>query len=537
MNKLSPPRSQMDIVIALCNSGQFNKAIEVSEKLLTLYPQSLFLLSVLGEILPKQERFADLVGVLDKIIQIEPNSAKVYCNRGVALQKLGELEEALASCDCAIRLEPNFSEAYYNRGITLSSLGRLQDALRSYDQAIKLKPQYAEAYSNRGNVLVDLGDSRQALESYDQAIKLKPQYAEAYNNRSNALKDLGRLREAIGECQKAIGMEPDYHQAHWNLSLLLLSSGDLKNGWIGYKHGQLKKRQKRRLTNAPYPIWNGSSLEGKTILVTAEQGVGDEIMFASCIPDLINLRPKKVVVECDPRLDPLFKRSFCNIDIQHRTDQRDIDWVNAVGDINFQIASGSLPLFFRNDLGDFPLRKSFLEADILLRKKWRERYNTLGNRMKVGVSWTGGAAGSKERRKSLSLEQFLPLLRMDADFVNLQYGDHSEKLEKLQKATGICLHDWPDANPLADLDNQAAQIAELDLVVSYDNATVQMSGALGKETWVLVYNPPFWLWMLERRDSPWYPAIKVYRKSIRGGWTKLMKEICNDLSSKLKLIN
>ena len=319
--------------------------------------------------------------------------------------------------------------------------------------------------------------------------------------------------------------------------MLLLLLGDFKNGWREYEYGRLKEDQKRRMPNAPYEFWRGLSLEGKSILVTAEQGVGDEIMFASCIPDLIRLNPRLVILECDLRLDSLFSRSFPKVNIRHRKDHKDVDWFEELGNIDFQIASGSLPSFFRNDLDNFPLRKSFLEPDMLLRKKWRKRYDDLGNRMKIGISWTGGLKGSKERRGSLSLEQLLPLLRMDADFVNLQYGDHSEKLEKLQKTRGVYIYDWPDANPLTDLDNQAAQIAELDLVISFDNATVQVSGALGKETWVLVSDPPFWLWMLERNDSPWYPTVKLFRKRSFSGWVSLIGKICDDLSVKLDLKN
>ena len=175
------------------------------------------------------------------------------------------------------------------------------------------------------------------MASYDRAIQLKPDYAEAYNNRGNALTDLGQLEETVASYDQAIQIQPDLAEAHSNLSQVLLLLGDLRKGWPEYEYGKLIKKDQRRVVPAPYPLWNGQPLEDKAILVAAEQGVGDEVMLASCIPDLIHLNPKQIILECDSRLTPLLARSF---------PQLDIDWLKEVGDIDFQIAIGSLPGFF-----------------------------------------------------------------------------------------------------------------------------------------------------------------------------------------------
>ena len=158
-------------------------------------------------------------------------------------------------------------------------------------------------------------------------------------------KEIGQLEEAVASYNQAIQLKPDYAEAHWNLSLVVLLFGDLRNGWPEYEYGKLKKKDPRRVLPAPYLLWNGEPLEDKVILVTAEQGVGDEVMYASCIPDLINLNPKQIILECDLRLAPLFARSFPPVDIQDRREWKGVDWLKEVGDIDFQIAVGSLPVF------------------------------------------------------------------------------------------------------------------------------------------------------------------------------------------------
>ena len=145
--------------------------------------------------------------------------------------------------------------------------------------------------------------------------------------------------------------------------------------------------------------------------------------------------------------------------------------------------------------------------------------------MKIGISWTGGAKGSRKRANAPSLEQWLPLLRMKACFINLQYGDHGQEWRQLEESSGVHIYDWEDADPLTDLDNQAAQMAELDLVISFDNATVQIAGAIGKKTWVLVSTPPFWMYLLDRSDSPWYSTMRLFRQTKLGDWSDVFEAV------------
>jgi ADP-heptose:LPS heptosyltransferase len=308
-----------------------------------------------------------------------------------------------------------------------------------------------------------------------------------------------------------------------------LSLGDFEQGWKKYEYGKFTTKKDRITAKTPYTPWNGESLNNKTILITAEQGVGDEIMFASCIPDVINQCPKQIIVECDSRLAPLFKRSFSQIITLERKERNKADWLKRIDKIDFHVSIGSLPKNFRQSISSFPSRRSFLTPDSMIRNKWKKRYNELGEGMKIGFSWTGGAKGSNKRIVATTLKQWMPLFRMNAYFINLQYGEHSEELQQLEESTGIHIYDWEDADPLTNLDNQAAQISELDLVISFPNTAVHLAGSVGTPTWVLLPFTPDFRWISNREDSPWYSKIRLFKQHQYGDWASVFSKVENEL--------
>ena len=255
-------------------------------------------------------------------------------------------------------------------------------------------------------------------------------------------------------------------------------------------------------------------------------------MFASCIPDLINLHPKQIILECDFRLVPLFERSFPQLNIQASRDCKDVHWLKELGDIDFQIAVGSLPGFFRQELSHFPASRSFLKPAPELLSEWRNRYAKIGKELKIGLSWSGGKDKKVKRIRSIDLPSWEPIFRSGAHFVNLQYGDHSEEISQLELETGIHIYDWDDANPLVGLDSFAAQIVALDLVISVDNSTVHIAGAVGTPVWVLTPYNPDWRWMLERNNSPWYSTVRLFRQQKIGDWNGVI----NEISTKLQMM-
>jgi hypothetical protein len=305
------------------------------------------------------------------------------------------------------------------------------------------------------------------------------------------------------------------------MALALLTKGNFAHGWRKYEWRFLKKGSCP--PPFPYPHWDGSLLKGKTLFVYAEQGIGDEIMFASCLQEVIDIADL-CIVECDKRLVPLFSRSFPKAKFLARVSSDQLS-LTELPPADMKVAMGTLPLFLRPSLASFPQRKAYLFADVREVEGWRELYKTLGEGLKIGISWQGGK-GYVRRIRSIPLVQWGKLLSIPGiHFVNLQYGDCTAELEKIKEKLGTTIHHWEDADPLKELDGFAAKIAALDLVISVDNSTVHMAGALGVPVWTLLPFNCDWRWMQEFEDTPWYPAMHLFRQKTQGDWCEVFDRV------------
>jgi tetratricopeptide (TPR) repeat protein len=396
------------------------------------------------------------------------------------------------------------------------------DALASYDKAIALKPDYAEAHCIRGTVLKELKRYVDALASYDKAIALKPDYAEAYNDRGTALRDLKRLDEALVSCDKAITLKPDYAEAYLNKSLGLLCRGEFGEGWELYEwRWKIEKTTSKPLLTDK-PAFNLK--DWKRVLVWAEQGVGDEIMFGSMISEFRH-SCTQLIVQVDARLISLFSRSISNDVVflprkslipQERYDQ--------------QISMGSLGRYLRNDEASFyKSRFGYLKADSGKTNEIK-KFLTIDNRRKFcGISWRSKNEKTGDSR-SIKLNDFLEFVSMnDYSFVNLQYGETDAEIKQARAELGIDVINYDKVDNFNDLDGLACLIQACDVVVSVDNATVHLAGALGKDVRILLPRASEWRWQLDRDDSPWYASAKLYRQSDDGDWASTFAKIRTDL--------
>ena len=405
-------------------------------------------------------------------------------------------------------------------GVEHQNAGRLAEAENVYQQILKGNPNQPVALRLLGTVAYQLGKSEAAVEFITKAITINPNDAEAHNNLGRALRELGQLDAAVASCRRALTITPDLAEAHVFLSLALLLQGNLKEGWEEYEWG-LKVEQGKRAPNLPAEMWLGSSLRGKSIIVCAEQGIGDEIMFASCIGDLLERSPDKLFLDCDPRIEALLSRSFPGVIVHGTNRDMDLSWLGENGPPDYSLPIGSLPKFFRNRVEDFPEREAYLTPHPDLVEKWTQRLASLKEGLKIGLSWRGGGV------RAAPLSDWQPLLSMDASFINLQYGDISEDIATLGD---VHIHDWPDNDPLTDLDSQAALISCLDLVVTIDNATVHMAGALGTRTWLLLEHVPDWRWPEAFSDtSPFYRSIRLFRQKQFFEWGHVMDRVARSL--------
>ena len=512
--------------VALKEKGKLDEAIDNYRKALTLKPDFAEACRNLGVALASKGKLDEAIECYKKALTIIPSDAEIYSNLGTALANKGMSDEAIDNYRKALTLKPDYAEAYINLGTALKEKGMIDEAIDNYRKALKLKPDFAEIYSNLGTALADKGMADEAIDNYRKALKLKPDFAEAYYNLGTALKEKGIIEEAIEKFNKALMLKSDYAEAHFNISLLILKKGVFKQGWRKYEWRFLQKDNSLR--PFPQPVWDGSPLKGRTLLIHAEQGVGDEIMFASCLPDVIS-QGGHYVFECDRRLMPLFSRSFPEVEamIRLRADEPD---QGHLPHAEVKIAIGSLPLFYRSDFDSFPQQKSYLVPDKQKVEIWNGRFKKLGDGLKVGISWSGGKNRSLRQTRSIPLEQWSQVFSLQGvHFINLQYGDCAEELKDIKETQDITIHDWDDTDPLKDLDGFAAQISALDLVISVDNSTVHMAGALGTPVWALLPFVSDWRWMQDFDDTPWYESVRLFRQRSLGDWESVLERVVSDL--------
>lgn len=464
------------------------------------------------------------------ILKHAPGHIDAAANLAIVLGAEGRHEEALVYVEKALRGAPNAAPLHHRHALTLLRLGRNQEAEAVLRRALGADPALAEIQITYGQVLLARDAFEPARERFQAALVTDPGNPVA----SCLLGDTYRFEadyETACRCyDEALSRRPDHAQARWSRAMALLAAGDLARGWPAYE-----ARFAAGITpkaNLPMPEWRGQPLEGQRILVYGEQGIGDEIMFATCIADLAG-QAKSVVLVCEPRLAPLFARSFPSVEVLGLRGVADTT-VDPRSLADVWVPAGDLPRYLRRDWAAFEGAGAYLLPDAGALAKWRARYEVLGPGLKVGLSWRGGGSDLVRRRRSIALENLaLVLGRKGVQLVNLQYGACADELAAVGRQ-GLAMADWNDADPLTDLDDFAAQVAALDLVVSIDNATVHMAGALAQQVWALLPTPADWRWMSARDDSPWYPGVRLFRQERPGDWAPVLARIGDALAERVR---
>jgi tetratricopeptide (TPR) repeat protein len=547
------PQAHNNRGTALANLGRPEAAMASFDRAIELNPSHAEAYSNRGAALVALGRPEEALSFYDRAIAPRPDDAAAHNNRGAALVAVGRAKAALAGCDKAIGLKPDYAEPWHNRGNALRALGRTEDALSSYDRAIVLRPDHAETHNNRGATLADLRRPEEALAAYDHAVALKPDYAEAHNNRGSVLRDLGRFDDALLSCdraielrpdssesyynranaswylgrqeaaltdfEQAIALNPDEPEAHWNQSLCQLSMGDFENGWKGYEW-----RWKAGLTppNLPGRLWLGDfPIDGKTILVHAEQGSGDSLHFCRYLP-LLAARATVILGVPWPLTRLLGGLEGVSQIVVTGGKLPPFDaWIPMM----------SLPLAFRTTLETIPAGVPYLHADPEQESVWRRRLAALPGR-KIGLVWAGAPRPGEprstavDRRRSMALQHFAPLAGIPGlCFVSLQKGEPGAQTKT--PPDGLVLHDWTDElNNFADT---AALIEALDLVISVDTSVAHLAGAMGKPVWILNRYDHCWRWLRNRTDSPWYPTARLFRQPTPGDWASVIDDVAKAL--------
>jgi tetratricopeptide (TPR) repeat protein len=480
----------------------------------------------LGTLAYSRDRFEEATAHFQRAVQLQSELPELQSNLGLALTRTGRHEEAIAHLRRAIELRPDFAEAHFNLGAACREAGRLEDALASYRDACAVRPGYAEACNGLGNVHRDLGAFEEALGCYRQALAADPAYAEAQYNAGVALHYQEHTAEAIVAYERACVMKPGYLEARFNLALAHLTAGDLARGWEGYdlrfEHPQEENRV--NVGRFPYPLWKGEALAGRSILVWGEQGIGDELFFAGLYAEIAQAAGG-CVIECAPKLAPLFARSFPPAAVVPRTDPLH---PATQGAFDFHVPAGSLPRYLRPDLERFPARRGYLVPDPGRVAYWRAWLAALGPGLKVGFCWRSTNVKGDRALACTRIEQWQPILSTPgAVFVSLQYDECAAELALGRERSGAQLHVCPGVDLFNDLDEVAAIMSALDLVISAPTAVAVLAGAVGVETWQMNYGPDWQL--LGGRRSPWFPGMTQYRRAWNQAWEEIIDEIANDL--------
>lgn len=389
--------------------------------------------------------------------------------------------------------------------------------------ASKLRPDSSLVWSDLGFCYQEGADDKEGEACFIKALQRNPNNAMALNNLSQLYVNTAQPLKAINCADKAIRLDPKLPDAHYNRGLAQLQLGDW-NGWQGYEYNLGKHKGRKERVYGIIPRWTG--VKGLKLVAYGEQGIGDEISFASCIPDL--MKENDVIIECDSRLQGLFSRSF-DCKVYGTRYHNSVDWP-LKEDIDASVAFGSLPGFYRKKDEDFP-GTPYLKADPERRLMMRALLDSLGPKKKVGISWAGGLKETGAARRSMLLYDLMPILRQDATFISLQYRD-AEELVTIEENHGIKVHHWPWIVQAKDYDNTAALVAELDLVITVTQAAVHIAGALGTPCWVLVPRAPMWRYRLSGDTMPWYKSVKLYRQ--RTEWVHPISEIASDLGKWLR---
>ena len=470
------------------NEGELVQAIIWLNSALEIDPNSPDLYNTLGDLLMKGGKYQEAVTAFEQTLKFQPDHPDARYNIGTSLMRLRKYEAAEENLRKVLEDQPSHIGALQNLSLALKELDFQQESLETSERLLEVQESEISC-NNHGTILKEMNRKEEALKYFERAIVLNPQYAPAYCNVGLMMLDLGEAELAITHYKYAITLNDQDPTFYHNLAFAYFAANRYGEGWDVFRHRKLVKDVGGYTGK---PEWEGQPLDGKKLLVTAEQGLGDEIMFASTMPDL-SKEDSDITLQCDPRLATIYQRSFPGIKILG-VERKNID--RTMG-IDYENAIGDLPRFYRRTLDAFPIRDGYLEADHQKVIYWKNRLDELGDGLKVGVCWRSGVAEKirKHQLGSISkVEYFYPLLDIvGVTVISLQYTDVTKELKLVKKETGkeIVLLEGIDLKN--DQDELSALMVALDLTISVGTAVQQMAAAVkGANIWAIpADNRPF----------------------------------------------
>ena len=533
-----------DLANVLTKQKKYDQALACCVRALELNPKLAVVHVNAGIVQAAQKKPAEAAASYRRAIELQPDNAQAHNNLGVILAETGQFDAAAECYAKALAIEPTYFDPRYNLGLARTSQNRLVEAADCYRQVLRLKPDHLAAscslclvllmqkrddeaiaigrrllefqpksplaHGNLGDVFADQDKFDEAAVCYARALELDPADAQIYNSRVALSLRQNKLDEAQAFCTQALTIDKEHADAHFSQAYLHLLNGRLAEGWLEYEW-RFRRKGREEGTLAK-PRWDGSPLEGRTILLRCEQGLGDTVQFVR-YAERVSERGGKVIVQCQRQLTGLL--SSCP----------GVDRVVAVGDplpdFDVHIPLMSLPLIFGTTLESIPAKVPYLSPDEAAVARWK---GELGDKqaLKVGIAWQGSPSQLFDRARSIPVVQFAGLAGRDGvQLFSLQMGLGREQLKALELTRPIV--DLGDR--LGDFNNTAAIVRNLDLIITCDSAPAHLAGALGLPVWVALPLARDWRWLLDRSDSPWYPTMRLFRQTAPGQWSDVFQKI------------
>lgn len=492
---------------ALQTLGQLEDAVGAFQQAVHLNPQSAEALTNLASALNDLERFDEACDVAARAVVLDPDLAEAQNNFGNALNGLGSPAEAAECYEKCLALRPDMVEAWRNLGLARAELGEREGAVDAFVKALELDPGPGR-FLDLGNALLEVAQFDQAARCFAQAVEMDGGFVDAWMNLATALKGMGQLEQAEAVQRDALALAPDDAEAHFNLAVLLLQQGKMAPGWAEYEWRWKLPSFQPVLRPWNAPRWDGGRFDGKTLLVTVEQGFGDAIQFSRFLPQAAALGGR-VILECRPELVTLMGTLAGVAQVVAAGDE--------VPTFDVHVPLMSLPGLLGVTLDTLPAQVPYLSVPAGI-DDFADVAAATG--LKVGLVWAGKASRSDNDWRSCRVEDLAPLTALS-----------SVRLYSLQVGNAKMVGGVSDLGPrLVDFAHTAAAIQALDAVVAVDTAVAHLAGALGKPVWVLLSRPSNgFLWMDQRGDSPWYPTAKILRQDSPGDWSPVISTLCAQL--------